>query len=119
MRRIVLALFLGVLATGAGFAQTHKKAAGNQTEATGAYSEPAATLHGTLKRIKGKELLLLGDGDQLVTIWLTGKTRFLKDGHEIKRSDIAPGSALAVDTSENPDLSPRAINVRVEAPPAE
>ncbi len=84
---------------------------------TGAYHEPAATMHGPLKRITSKAIVIVGDGDQEVEIVRTRKTKFLRNGKEIKPTEIAVGSVLSIDVGKFPDLTPQAVNVMVEAPP--
>ncbi len=84
---------------------------------TGAYHEPAATMHGTLKRITAKAIVLITDQDQSVEIVRTHKTKFLRNGKEIKPADIAVGSILSIDVGKFPDLTPQAVNVMVDSPP--
>jgi hypothetical protein len=86
---------------------------------TGAYHNPAATMHGTLKHMNGKVITIIGDGDQTVEIVRTHKTKFLRNGKEIKPTEIAVGSILSIDVGLFPDLSPQAINVMVDSPPIE
>ena len=97
--------------------RTRTRSLPNTIGDTGAYHEPAATMHGTLKRITNKAIVIIGDGDQSVEIVRTHKTKFLRDGKEIKPSDILVGSVLSIDVGKFPDLTPQAVNVMVDSPP--
>jgi hypothetical protein len=108
---------VSVAAANAQYAQRRPNTGGNPTAITGAYGEPAATMHGTLKEITKKDIFLVLDGDQTLRIERTRKTKFLKDGKPIQVSEIAPGSVLSVDVGKDPQLSPQAVNVIVDSPP--
>jgi hypothetical protein len=90
---------------------------GNPTIITGAYGEPAATMHGVLKQLTNKDIYIVAEGDQTVKIERTHKTKFLRDGKPIKASEIALGSVLSIDVGKDPQLKPQAINVMVDSPP--
>jgi hypothetical protein len=62
-----------------------------------------------------QEIVLQLEGDQTVSIRRTRKTKFLRDGKEVKPSDIAVGTPLEVDVTEGPDLKPVALRVVVKA----
>jgi hypothetical protein len=118
-KRALVYILISAAAVSGAFAQYRRtRPDSNAIASTGAYNDPAATMHGLLKRIKGKDLLLTTDQNQDVLIHLTHKTKFLsKDGHNIKGSDIAPGSVVSIDVAKAPDLSSLAVNVRVDGPP--
>lgn len=74
-------------------------------------------MHGTVKRITSKAVVIITDGDQSVEIVRTHKTRFFRGGKEIQASEIAVGSIVSVDVGKFPDLTPQAVNVMVDSPP--
>jgi len=69
-----------------------------------------------LKDRDKKKIEVETDENQLVTIRLSGKTKFLKDGKAIKASAIDLETAVTVDASEDRDLSILAIAVTVDSP---
>ena len=87
-------------------------------ETTGPYKIPSPTFRGTLKVLDGQEIVLQLEGDQTVSIRRTRKTKFLRDGKEVKASDIAVGTPLEVDVTEGPDLKPVALKVVVKTGPS-
>jgi hypothetical protein len=89
----------------------------NATAVAGAYNEPAATMHGVLKRITKKDIVILVDDDRPVTMDRVRKTKFFKDGKEVQPEQLAMGSIVSVDVGKDPQLTPLALNVRVDAPP--
>jgi hypothetical protein len=120
MQRIIPILVLAAVPL---FAQyqpqrtTRTRGLPNSIGDTGAYHDPAATMHGVLKRLTAKAVTIIGDGDQSVEIVRTHKTRFLRNGKEIKPADILIGSILSIDVAKAPDLTPLAVNVMVDSPP--
>ena len=76
-------------------------------------------MHGTLKRLTNKAVVIITDGDQSVEIVRTHKTKFLRNGKEIQPTEIALGSIVSVDVGKFPDLTPQAVNVMVDSPPME
>lgn len=121
MRRFLLKTFCCSVLLGIGLSawgQMRRTRAGqpNGTAITGAYNEPAATMHGVLKRITKKSVIIAADGDQIVTMDRTRKTKFFKQGKEVKPEEIAEGSVVSVDVGKDPQLAPLAVNVRVDAP---
>jgi hypothetical protein len=91
----------------------------NAVASTGAYNEPAATMHGVLHKIGAKEIVIITEGDQSVTMVRTRKTKFLRNGKEIKPAEIALNSIVSVDVGKFADLTPQAVNVMVDAPPVD
>ncbi len=91
----------------------------NAVASTGAYNEPAATMHGILHKLSAKEIVIITEGDQSVTIVRTRKTKFLSKGKEIKPSEIALNSIVSVDVGKFADLTPQAVNVMVDSPPVD
>jgi len=72
--------------------------------------------HGKLKVIDKKKIVIETDeNQQLLTIRLTGKTKFLKDGKEVKPTTIDLETPLTVDASQDTDASLLAANVSVDS----
>jgi hypothetical protein len=97
---------------------TRRVRTGTSTANAGPYAGPAATLHGTLKSLTKKEIIIDVDPDQSLTVRLTKKTRFQKDGQPIKPSDIAIGTTVALDAKQDPDLKLSALLVTIAPPGA-
>jgi hypothetical protein len=75
------------------------------------------TTHGVLKQITKKAILIQSDDNQIITFRRTGKTKFLRDGHDAKPSDFDLESAVTVDAVEDNDLKFLAIAVRPDPTP--
>ena len=100
-------------------AQMRQRGQSGTSSIAGAYNMPSATMHGTLKKITSKDIIINVEGDQLVTIDRTHKTKFLRDGKEIKPADIAIGSVVTVDVNHDPQLHPLAITLTVDSGPTD
>jgi hypothetical protein len=118
MRLLCLSLILCAIGANAQYRRrTTPNSPGDLTG--GAYNQPSATMHGTLKKITSKDIVILVEGDQSVDIDRTHKTKFLKDGKEIKPADIAAGSVVTVDVNHDPQLHPLAITLTVDSGPTD
>jgi hypothetical protein len=116
MRLLCLSLILCAISANAQYRRrTTSNSPGDLTG--GAYNQPSATMHGTLKKITSKDIFILVEGDQSVDIDRTHKTKFMKDGKEIKPADIAPGSVVTVDVNHDPQLHPLAVTLTVDSGP--
>jgi hypothetical protein len=112
MRLAVLLIAPIILA--AQYGNPRRTVGGRSTGSTGAYNLPAVTFHGTLKVISGKEIVIISDEQQEITIHRTRKTKFLKSDKEVKPGDIPAGAAVTLDVTKAPDLSLLAVNVFVD-----
>ena len=74
------------------------------------------TLHGKLKQITSKEIVFQNEDDQSVSVRRTRKTKFIKDGKEIKPSNIDQDTAVSIDVVQDIDLKPLAVAVTVDSP---
>ena len=74
----------------------------------------AGTFHGKLKDLNGKEIVLQTAEDQTVVIRRSRKTKFWRDGKEVKASGIEVDEMVSVDAVEDVDLKPIAVRVTVE-----
>jgi hypothetical protein len=78
---------------------------------------PTPTLEGTLKMMTNKEITIQLQSEQLLVVRRDRKTKFLDKDKEIKPSDIAVGTPLAIDVREDLDLKPIAVRVIANPPP--
>jgi hypothetical protein len=117
VRFAVLALMLAVM-FGQTWGQTRGRRSGPKAnpEAPGA-GMPTPTMEGTLKMMTNKEITLQLQSEQMVIVRRDRKTKFLENGKEVKPSDIAVGTPLAIDVKEDLDLKPLAVRVIVNPPP--
>ncbi len=116
MRLVCLSLMLCAISANAQYRRrTPSNSPGDLTG--GAYNQPSATMHGTLKKITSKDIFILVENDQSVDIDRTHKTKFMKDGKEIKPADIAVGSVVTVDVNHDPQLHPLAVTLTVDSGP--
>jgi len=79
---------------------------------------PAATFQGNLRAVTKKDLTIdvKDASDQSLTFRISHKTKFIKDGKEIKRSALEVGTLVAVDATRDPDQKFSALNVIVNPP---
>jgi hypothetical protein len=85
----------------------------------GAYKGVVVTFHGKLKVLDKKKIVIETDEKEekeLVSIRLTGKTKFFDKGKPVKPASIDMETEVTVDASEDTDLSVVAINVTVGSP---
>lgn len=82
----------------------------------GAYQGVTVTFHGKLKDRDKQKIDVETDEGQVVTIRISSKTKFQKDGKAIKASDIDLETVVTVDASEDKDLSILASAVTVDPP---
>jgi hypothetical protein len=119
MRKIFrLALLLGVILPAILSAQsiyrTRRGAPG--TPVPPAYKDVAGSFHGKIKELTKKELMLETEGEQTVSMRVSGKTKYYKGNEPIKATDIDMETLVTVDASEDADLKLTAINVIVDVP---
>jgi hypothetical protein len=101
---------------GGGYGRVRRSANPSSPATLGAYQGVIVTFHGKLKDRDKKKIEVETEENQLVTIRLSGKTKFLKDGKAIKASAIDLETAVSVDATEDRDLSILAIAVNVDSP---
>lgn len=79
---------------------------------------PAATFQGNLRALNKKQLIIdvVDTADQSLTFRISKKTKFLKDGKEIKLKDVSVGTLVAVDAQRDPDQKFSALNVVINPP---
>lgn len=115
---IAVALLVpAILMAQTGYGRARRGASPKAPTPTGTYKDLAGTFHGKLKDISGKEIVIENGENQVVSIRRTRKTKFLKDEHEIKPSEIAHDAAVTIEASEDIDLKPMALTVKVDSVP--
>ncbi|HTR39240.1 MAG TPA: hypothetical protein VMH80_25365 [Bryobacteraceae bacterium] len=81
-----------------------------------AYKDVAGSFHGKLKELSDKEIMIVNDDNQMISVRRSHKTKFLKDGQAIKPSEIDLETPVTVDATEDSDLKLTAVNVTVDSP---
>lgn len=94
-----------------------RSATSRQAAGTGAAKELAGTFRGTLKDLTNKEITLQNEEGQIVSIRRNRKTKFIKDEHEIKASEIAIDTPITIEAAQDIDLKPMAISVIADSAP--
>src|SRR5579883_323329 len=92
-----------------------RRAPAKTTGIPGGNQSLAGTLHGTLKQLTNKEIIIENEDKQDVVIRRTRKTKFTRDGKDVKSSDLALSTTVSVDVVEDVDLKPLALLVATES----
>lgn len=77
-------------------------------------SAPTVTAEGILRKIDAKNLTIEADDTRILTYKLTDKTKFLRDGKEIKSSDLHLGDKIQVEARQDTEDYLYAANVEFE-----
>ena len=99
-----------------GYTRSRRGAGGAASKLPPAYKDVAGSFHGKLKDLSDKEIMIVNDDDQIVTVRRSRKTKFLKDGKAIKAADIDIETPVTIDASEDTDLKLTAVSVTVDPP---
>jgi hypothetical protein len=76
-------------------------------------TDAIATFNGTFKSAEGKFLTIAVEEGQTMRMYITGSTRFIRDGKPAKIADFHTDENVAVDASRDARLN--LVAVRVEA----
>ena len=71
-------------------------------------------VHGKLKDLTKKSIVVLADDNKFMTLRRTSKTKFYREGKQIKPFEIDLESLVTVDVSEDTDLKFLALTVKAE-----
>ena len=71
-------------------------------------------VHGKLKDLTKKSIVVLADDNKFMTLRRTSKTKFYREGKQIKSFEIDLESLVTVDVSEDTDLKFLALTVKAE-----
>ncbi len=119
----VLVLVL-VLLFGMG-APAHAQSAGRrgrstqQTPGSSANGGLEANFSGKVTSITKSDLGIQAEGGNVISFSILHKTKFLKDGKAIKRSDVQTGDTVTIQAGEDATGHPAAITVTVGKPTPE
>lgn len=103
------------LSAAAQYGRARRTVPGGVSSGPAAYKGLVVTLHGSLKKLTKKEMLIQSDDDQLLTIRCSRKTKYSDADGAIKPAAIDLESVVTVDASEDVDLKLMAINVKVDS----
>ena len=72
------------------------------------------SVHGTVQELTKKSILVQTDENQLVTVRIDKKTKFLKGTDEIKATDIDLNTVVTVDAAEDAEIKLLAVDVKMD-----
>jgi len=112
---IGIVLILGMAVTAG--AQTGRRRGSMQDSPSGDTNGLQAVFVGTVTSVTKSDLGIQADGGNVLSFSILHKTKFLKDGKEIKRADVHTGDTVTIHAGEDPTGHPAAITVTVGKPP--
>ena len=77
----------------------------------GANTDAVATFTGTFKTIDKKFLFVEVEDGQVMRMYMTGSTKFVRDGKPAKAADFHTGDSVTVDASRDARLNMLAVQV--------
>src|SRR6185437_1609577 len=77
-------------------------------------SAPTVTAEGILRKIDAKNLTIEAEDTRILTYKLSDKTKFLREGKEIKSSDLHLGDKIQVEARQDTEDYLYAVNVEFE-----
>ena len=77
-------------------------------------SEPLLSVTGMLRNLDDKQMVIEAEDTRLISLKRTAKTKFLKDGDDMKPSDLKPGDHLQIDATQSEEGYYTAVNVNFE-----
>jgi hypothetical protein len=115
MRKIAVVPVVLLLVLAASPSQARRRRPSTAAATSGPYSEPPVTFYGTVKYISKKEISIDLDSEkQSLTLRCSGKTKFSRNGRQIKAAGIPAGAHVAVDAILAPDAELEALHVMVK-----
>jgi hypothetical protein len=101
-----------------GLEAQHGRRAGGSADSAARAPSPLRgviiSVHGKVKDLNKKAIVVLDDDNKLMSLRHTSKTKFYRDGKQIKSFEIDLESVVTVDVSEDNDLKFLAIAVKAE-----
>jgi hypothetical protein len=88
------------------------------TNPGGANTDAVATFTGTFKSADKKFLTITVEEGQTMRMYITGSTKFIRDGKPAKVSDFHSDEEVTVDTSRDARFNLLAVRVEAVKPPA-
>ncbi|MGA2711952.1 MAG: hypothetical protein ABSG41_02515 [Bryobacteraceae bacterium] len=83
----------------------------------GANTDAVATFTGTFKSVDKKFLTIAVEEGQTMRMYITGSTKFIRDGKPAKASDFHSDEEVTVDTSRDARFNLLAVRVEAVKPP--
>lgn len=96
---------------GAGGGVPAPKSGGKQPKNSKNQNQPLPNFRGKVKQMDAKSISLELDDYRVMEFRVTGKTKFTKNGEDLKNPKFNPGDQISVEASEEPDNSMTAVNV--------
>ncbi len=84
----------------------------------GANTSAVATFTGTFKSVDKKLLTIIVEEGQTMQMFITGSTKFIRDGKSAKVSDFHSDEDVTVDASRDAHFNLLAVRVEAVKPPA-
>lgn len=84
----------------------------------GANTEAVATFTGTFKTVDKKFLFVEVEDGQVMRMYVTGSTKFVREGKPAKAADFHSGESVTVDAARDARLNLLAVQVTKTSPPA-
>jgi len=78
---------------------------------------PQPVFTGVVATVTKTDLAIRSGDDNAMSFSILRKTRFIKDGRRVERSDVHPGDTVTIEASEDPTGHPSAITVTIGKPP--
>lgn len=80
--------------------------------------EAIATVNGTFKSADKKFVTVQVEDDQLMRMYITGSTKFIRDGKSAKASEFELGEPVVVDTTRDARMNLLAVRIELVKPAA-
>lgn len=88
-----------------------------QEDQGGANTDAVATFNGTFKSADKKFLTIAVEDGQIMRMYITGSTKFIRHGQPAKASDFHSGENVTVDASRDARFNLLAVRVEATPPP--
>jgi hypothetical protein len=108
-----LALLLGSAASNAQTGARRRSRSTTQSSDNPASASLEAVFTGTVTSVTKSDLGLQAEGGNTLSFSIFRKTRFLKDGKTVKRTDVHTGDTVTIQAGEDPDGHPAALTVTI------
>ena len=80
--------------------------------------DAVATFSGEFKSADKKFLTIAVEDDQTMRMFITGGTKFIRDGKPVKASEFHTGDLVTVDATRDARMNLLAVKVEIAKPPA-
>lgn len=90
-----------------------RRGGGTAPPANTGYNGPPVAMHGVVRSLNKKQLLIDDDQGETQTVRITKKTKFIKDKKDVKFSDVPPGETVTVEVTKDPSQKLVAVDIEV------